>query len=425
METQGKIVQGIVPDHHLILEEFFGNARERLSELVTSDSDLMAAAAVDGGLSSLADCRAILLKLQQEELQSCVDRFRSTQCSGAAIVTVEQVQDRLAHLNDEEDGIPQALRQQSASLDKVARQAFCRLVLYMESHSKIPTEDRDLQTEGSIDSKTLLEFAALCRTSVQLDCVQRHLEDPCSQALFQDLYPLSVSTATVDKLPQKRLEYVQRLCAQAVGVHPSLITKEFQRVFASPPPSPSSTPRPTTVDPHVKSTLESLVDTMNDAVMNANLRRISQQPLSDVSEGGVTRVISVQHTTTRQEGSDNHSSSAFTLAATGELGAPQAQRMQHQSSVHTEAITKEQLRLASQAQNLQHQLLQEMRDMTPRERQDVLQKARQAQQEFLQQVAKLSPGPERIHFLQSMDPDTSRLLAMSKAWTAELEAQSS
>jgi hypothetical protein len=397
----------VVPDS--LLQAFFDKAESRLSRLVTtSDSDELHRVINDGGVSissmSLRNCRSILLEIQRNALQDTLSN---------ASVSVEQAQHRLAHLKDEH-GLSETLRQQSASMDQTARLAYCRLVLFMESHNLSPIQERSLQTEGPMDSKLLLEFAALCQAAVQLPCVQNHLVDPCNHPLFQDL-PSSM-LSTVEKLPQKRLEYVQRLCAQAIGIHPTLISSEFQRIFAS---SASSS----TVDPQVRSKLEEIVDTMNDTIMNTNLR-VNQQPLSDRGEGGFTRVVSVQHSTTHTDPNHhhnhNHDDESNCHQTTNVIAAPTAQSMHNSDDcgmIH-EVNVKQQLRLASRAQMLQQQLMEELQNMSPREREEILQKAQRVQEEFLQKVASLPSGPERIQYLQSMDPERSRLLSMLKLWTS-------
>ena len=89
----------------------------------------------------------------------------------------------------------------------------------------------------------------------------------------------------------------------------------------------------------------------------------------------------------------------------------------------TDEEKKRQLRLASEATKLQQTLLNEFIQLPPQERNRQLERARQCSDNFLKQVSTLPPGPERIVFLQSIDPETSRLLALHKLWLSHSHNQ--
>jgi hypothetical protein len=104
--------------------------------------------------------------------------------------------------------------------DEAARWALCKLALYCETRRKVPNQD--LQTKGKINRSKLLEYLGLCQTAVRLELVQKHLKD--GSPLFDDVESTANATAsaTAMKLPQVRMEYIQRILAQAVGLHPTL-----------------------------------------------------------------------------------------------------------------------------------------------------------------------------------------------------------
>ena len=87
---------------------------------------------------------------------------------------------------------------------------------------------------------------------------------------------------------------------------------------------------------------------------------------------------------------------------------------------------KQQIRLASQASQLQQQLLEDLKSQPEDKRNQLLKQAKEAHDSVMSQLAAIPPGPERVQYLLSkVDPETSRLLSMHKLWMANLQESSS
>jgi hypothetical protein len=368
-----------------LLSSFFKDATKTLLELDCPKE-------CEGNVLALSDFRMLLMDKQRSCLSRVVYQHNEQNDSR---FTVEQVQERLAKLRNDISVRPQ-LQTARTSLDDAARMALSKLVLYSETHDA--STSRNLQTSGRFERSQLLEFVALCQTAVKLDAVKQHLCD--GSPLFDDLPKIDMeSLPTLERFPQKRLEKIQRLMSQAVGVHPDFTTTELKRIFTSPHSSEYAN------DPETLKLFEQLVSQMNVAITNASLQS-SEQALSDMDQGGVTRVVSVNITDVATgEGPSYHT-------------APTKQTMLVNDPQSSD-VQKQQLRMASQAAVLQQELLGQLLNMKEHDRDHLLEQATKVTQDFLQHASSLTPGPERISFLQSVDPETSRLLAMHKLWSTQ------
>ena len=130
----------------------------------------------------------------------------------------------------------------------------------------------------------------------------------------------------------------------------------------------------------------------------------------DALSDGQTRVISVQHS----ERTISEEAAGGLSAVTKDAG-PLAQSMEE----HDDERQRRQLAIARQAAALQQGLLNELHGMDEIEREKLLAEARDAHLSFLKQVSELPIGEERLHYLQSIDSDTQRLLAIHKLWEAQ------
>jgi hypothetical protein len=220
-------------------------------------------------------------------------------------------------------------------------------------------------------------------------------------------------TNLVDKsdllFPQTRLEYVQQLLAKSMGWDPVFLTEELRRVFVQQDDSSALVH-----DKQVNSIFQNLVQEMQLAIGTASLQMKQHQEvqmLSDLQKGGNTRVVSVQY-------SEFEISPDGKKTAIGSSSAPAVSVMESQVS---EEEQKRQIRLASEAAVLQQEILGELLSLPEHERNNKLEEAEQASQEFMKKVVALPPGQERIDFLRSVDPHTSRRLAMHKLWKGMLE----
>lgn len=379
-----------------LLLSFFKDATKTLLELDCPKE-------CEGNSLALPNFRMLLMDKQRSCLSRVIYQHNEQNDSR---VTVEQVQERLAKLKNDISVRPQ-LQTARKTLDETARMALSKLVLYSETHdyaSEAKFESRNLQTSGRLERSQLLEFVALCQTAVKLKAVKQHLVD--GSPLFDDLAEIDVaSLPTLERFPQKRLEKIQRHMSAAVGLHPDFTTTELKRIFTSPHTSEYAN------DPETLKLFEQLVSQMNVAITNANLQS-SERALSDMDQGGVTRVVSINMTEVASEDGGPSYHTAPTK---------QTMKVQEDDPVQSEDVQKQQLRMASQAAVLQQELLGQLLTMKERDRDHLLEQAAQISQDFLQHASSLAPGPERISFLRSVDPETSRLLAMHKLWSTMLE----
>jgi hypothetical protein len=412
------------------------------------------------GYLTLGDGRKLLLNQQQSCLHRAIFAYQQQQQqhhnSNQPQVQVERVQERLAKLK-QESNISPSLQNSMATMDDAARIALFRLMLYSElqlekkkkkkqSTDSSSTVERELQTKGTLERSKLMEFIALCQTAVRWKQVQQHLQtgealfsggstpdtddDETRNTLDQEINHSQLPSAM--KFPQARLEHIQRCMSRAVGIDPKFVTSELKRIFFD---KSTSSSNEFSNDKEVLLCFEQLVSQMNVAVTNASLNSPEQLLLSDKDQGGFTRVVSVQfsevnlggqgkyqNSDTHQEEDDSNvgtmlsnNTLSWRNVSTVSTAAPRQEFMQQQDDL-TDDEKKRQLRLASEATKLQQTLLIELIQLPQQERIQQLERARQCSDTFLKQVATLPTGPERIVFLQSIDPETSRLLALHKLW---------
>jgi len=123
-----------------------------------------------------------------------------------------------------------------------------------------------------------------------------------------------------------------------------------------------------------------------------------------VDDDGVTKVISVKLT---EVGDGDEGSSA----------PPQHEQM----SQVAEEEQKRQLDMARQAAALQQNILAELLSLSEGERADALKEAKTAHDEFLTKALATPMGPERVAFMQNLDPMLQRKLIMHKMWEQMLK----
>jgi hypothetical protein len=234
----------------------------------------------------------------------------------------------------------------------------------------------------------ILEFFGLCNGAVQLDNVKEHLRS--GNPFFSDL-PLVLSPSI---FPQKRVEQLQRLMLQAVGYHADHGTQEIKRIFFDPNiHNNNNQNNEFTNDNELAQQFGKLVVNMNAALNTASLEASHAQHFSDQEQGGVTRVVSVEHSELDADGTT--------------INTADPPNLQHQ---------QQRVLMARQAAALQQDILQELLGMEESARAIKLQQAKEASEDFMKRAQGVPPGPERVAFLRAMDPATQRLLATHKLW---------
>ena len=102
--------------------------------------------------------------------------------------------------------------------------------------------------------------------------------------------------------------------------------------------------------------------------------------------------------------------------------APRTESMKEQDDF-SDAEQKRRLRLATEAAQMEQDLLQRLRNLSESEREKQLEKAKQCSEDFLQKIATLPSGQERVLFLQSVTNEQKQLLAIHKLWANYMASQ--
>ncbi|VEU45323.1 unnamed protein product [Pseudo-nitzschia multistriata] len=415
----------VVPDDLLLA--FFG---ETTSKLLGIDARAATASAREkmvapAALFGLADCRRCVLDRQVLVLNKVTEEYQ-----GGEAVATSQVQERLGGLQHEPN-LSGELKAAMEAMNEAARIAVCKLALYSEEDfARSEPEarmERNLQGEGRLDRTKMMEYFGLCQAALQLPCVMEFMVDTSRDSVFEfekAAEPADGNSknengngnADADAammFPQARLEYVQRLLAKAIGWDPVFVTAELRKIFVD---QPSGADRDS-YGGEVSAVFQTLVEQMTVALRAATMHVRSRQDtalLNDLGKGGNTRVVSVQYSEFDVDQHGNKIESS-TNAAPGRT-------IDERGEESTDEEKKRRLRLASEAAILQQTILGELLAMDEAEREDKLREAGDASRKFTEEAMALPPGKERIDFLRSMDPATSRHLAMHKLWHGMLQA---
>ncbi len=387
-----RLFKAMVPDD--LLMQFFEEATKALGHVASGDRPPTQL--------SLSNCRGHVLEIQRSVLRQTVQDYNRHH---ASFITGDEAQACLAGLSHMI--ADSSLGKARTKMEEAARFALCRLVLYTETNWSNEVH-RELQTEGSLERSKLLDFIALCHTAIKLPSVQKYLADgtplferdhvPCFQTHAAEVE----EEPTAMKFPQMRLERIQRYIAKAIGWAPEFTTKELRRLFFVQGESSEFAN-----DTEVINRFHQLILDMSAAISTASLQA-STSELSDLAEGGVTRVVSVKCSDVAVERiADDDERSPFLVSAPTRMTI---------DPILSDEEQKRQLRIASEATRLQQEIVEELKNMTEEQRKQELAEAKRAAEEFLKTTMTLPPGSERISYLQSIDPQTSRLLAIHKLW---------
>ena len=332
---------------------------------------------------SLSDIRKTLLQAQVTCLARVVSDYDA--------VTVEQVQHALKDLGSSKH-VDTQVKEAMDGMNDAARLAFCRLVLREECQWDTTAKaaaPRTLTHNTPMERSDLVEYAGLCNGVVRLPSVKKHLRD--GSRLFDDIDPTSPASI----FPQKRLERIQQQLLRAIGFDIEFGTQEIKRYFTS-----------DALDPELAHVLSQFSSNMTVAITNASMES-TEVALSDLENGGVTRVVSVNYSE-KIISSDGQEMSS--------TGAPVGETIVEQSEEQQLAH----LQMARDAAALEQSILGNLLSLTEEDRAAQLEVAKNAHEDFMRRAMSLPVGQERISFLTSVDPETQRLLVMHKIWTKML-----
>ncbi len=399
-----------VPDDLLLA--FF---RETSSRLVEMDPEAVLATATESSDGDspldLSDCRRCVLDQQRIALREVTSKFQQDHNDDS--LSVDKVQERLGGLQTEPN-LSQELKLAMEDMNDAARIGLCKLALYNEeklhSESQSKPSSRILQQEGRLDRTKLMEYFVLCKSALKLQCVLDFMSlKQKGDWVFESNDKTESGKAPSMVFPQSRLEYVQRLLAKGMGWNPTFVTAELKKIFVE----RSGDVDYSYYDNDVTVLFQKLVEQMQVAIRTSMSEIQSKQDtdlLNDLSKGGNTRVVSVQYSEFEV---DQHGNKIEDKNNAPEQIGDERQQI-------SEEDKKRQLRMASEAAVLQQTILGELLSMDEGQRNHTLQEAAQVSNDFMQELMAL-PMQERVNFLRSVDPETSRKLAMHKLWEGMLQ----
>ena len=406
-----------------LLFSFFENAKGRLNEHPNNEMqhNLLTENGKDEMIPvSLASQRHLLLQEQFAALKTSISEYNLSR-DKVREVQEEEVQDCLRELGQNDfskistiDQIDKNdLLKAMTEMNDAARSAFARSVLWAEVEfskemlQKYPLNEVPFQ--GLIDYEkggrnllisacdesdgmtrsAAIEFSGLCTTAVHLPEVKRYFETGLD--LFSD-DELNQESQNRMIPPQHRFLQFQQMMLCAVGYEPKFGGEELRKLMVK-----DDTPE----DTEVFNALSTFVLAMQDAAKN--VFTIVPEELSDETEGGVTRIVSVEHTEKM-------------LNEKGELVDSQGSAPTAETIRNDDKMQKHTFDMAQKAATLQSQILKELLSMDESNRIEVLKEASEANESFLAEVVALPPGPERVSLIQNIGQERQSLLLKHKLW---------
>ena len=376
---------------------------------------------------SLDEQRRMLLQIQLESLEQAVASYNNAKglADTPDAVTLVDAQAALKNCDFAAARV----------MEDAARSAFARSVLLSEMEWDLNVGDKrdnatteeqeklrglmDGDSADTISRDSIKEFCGLCVAVLNMPEVQEYLLNGSdihfgTQQNGDDDRSISGEESTDEQQKQdstsmaspERMEWIQRLVFRAVGYKAEFARSQMQRIFFADGPDAnrnSSDGPDSELEEAFTKFLNAVSVSANKAAASAN-GDAGGTLLSD----GNTRVISVQHSERTVAGSERDPSTMSSGAV------PLAQSMEE----HDDERQRKQLTMARQAAALQQGLLTELEAMNEDERNEVLDEASEAHLLFLKRMSELPIGEERLNFLQSIDSDTQRKLAIHKLWEA-------
>ena len=366
---------------------------------------------------SLDAQRKALLTIQVQSLEETISRYNGDRDPETDAISLEDAQEALKSSNFAvARGMEDAAR---CALARAVLQAEIRWDSWARQQDSVEDEERSrgLKDEDSVDlmsSNSIKEFCALCCAAVHLPSVEEYLangKDISFRGMSKNAngdgeHGESEQQSILS--PPERMEYIHLLLFRAVGYRAAFAKASMQKIFFPDEDGNDSEEGP-------DAELQEAFGNFLTATATAANKASSASPSSSSAQisalsDGQTRVISVQHSERTISGG-----AAGGLSAVTKDTGPLAQSMEE----HDDERQRRQLAMARQAAALQQGLLNELNGMDEIEREKLLAEAKDAHLSFLKQVSELPLGEERLNYLQSIDSDTQRLLAIHKLWEAQ------
>jgi len=363
-----------VPDSLLLV--FFDSGAEAMENFPPSASE------GESSRKSLLEHRTALLQVQINTLNEVVEHYNITNDP----ITMEDAQAALGTFTTHDAELQQA----HEHMNECARLAFVRSVIMHEQKMMTETSDPGEYEDKSVDKGVVLEFIGLCAAALRLPQVMEYLKGK----------PLNFETTNDDTepeevKPEERLEELQKMILSAMGHDPTSSYQSLHDILQTPQGTTSSI-----VDDDLLETLTTFASAVRVALANATPFEL----LTDETDGGHTRVVSVQYSekTINPDGSVSNSN------------APSSMGMdQHDPS-------RAQLEMAKHAATMHQEILGELLGMDEDDRIDALAHAKEVHDSFMDEALGIPAGPERVLFLQSVGSERQRELIMHKLWEGML-----
>ena len=358
---------------------------------------------------SLDAQRQALLKIQVQSLEEAVSRYNDERGTETEGITLQDAQDALKNSNFAV----------ARGMEDAARCALVRAVLQAElawdkwvvRQGSVENEERSrgLKDENDVNSMSLnsiKEFCGLCSAAVNLPVVEKYLANGKEISFEGTTNDEQEDSGESQLTPPERMEYIHLLLLRAVGYRAAFAKASMQKIFF---PSEDDGNDANSPDAEMQEAFGNFLTAMATAANKAATASSSSLQASTLSDGN-TRVVSVQHSERTVSGESVGGMSTITNDA-----VPLAQSMEE----HDDERQRRQLAMARKTAALQQGLVDEVQAMEEIEREKLLADAKDAHLSFLKRVSELPIGEERLHFLQSIDSDTQRLLAIHKLWEAQ------
>jgi len=423
---------------------------------------------------TLPECRSLLLRVQQDCLQKVVDDHNNNNNASVSsdhpLLNCSEVQGALASLsatydssckevdNADKDKDPTGKQQQQQQLlyqameemNHTARLSFARLILTSEClrlgvvsfnddiimDATTITAARPLKTCRMMRHE-MLEFCALCQAAIQLETVQAHIQDAGQVLEFLPATTDSISGSdkrhqnaknnqTILLPPMKRLETMQRLLLQALGYDADIGLTELARQVQM----EDGNDDVELVQVIRQTTALLLEGVLGDTTTQG--QKYDNMLLSDQDQGGVTRVVSVQHSESivilggSNDNDDNDGGQPPSAMSSATAPISQSMRQIREEDDENDYDEQQQrdLQMAREAAKLRASMVQELLQLNDLDRTELLERAQQALQTFQEDALQIPPGPKRIEFLRNMDAHTQKLLAMHRIWLEHTSSSS-
>ena len=395
-----------------------------------------------------SECQSRLLAEQRICLDRVVSDYNASHNTQLDTATVQQA---LASVTNQDP----ELEPSRVAMNDAARLAFAWMVVSSEcqrtgttSLNDIPASPTSALRTSRMSRSAMLEFCALGVAATRLEQVQAHIRNASVPLLEWSGTENSSSDhggntsnnsndpPTLESLkipPMKRLEHLQRLLLQAMGFDPDTALPELARQVQG-----NNDDDDVEFCQVIRQATASMMESvLGNNTSNSNNTTAWRQPellLSDQELGGVTRVVSVQHSETLVQVEPSEEGGAAQVGTAGAATAPVSQSMRdndedeghHQfenghssSNPIQQQQQQQQFKMAREAAQLRQSLVDELTTMPEKDRQSLLRDAEEAMQTFQQQALEFPPGPERIDFLRNMDAHTKKLLTMHRIWQEE------